>query len=316
MSVATDSDMRISDEMTYRVLSSGISSSKQSIFQLQQQISTGRRVLQPSDDPGSYEMITRLNDDLANIQQYTKNAERLETDLTATDNTLQSMTSLFQRIQEITIKGGDATISDSDRVTLGKEADGLLTQLIDMANLSEGGRYVYAGLRTDTKPYTGTDTDADGMIDTITYSGSDQTRQVEIGRGVYVEANIVGSSATSPNAMFQTSSIDLFQTIIDLRDNLMAGNNTSQTTDLDQTNKGLNHILSMISTVGARQEQVTISKDLLSQRETNIQSSLDTEQSLDIAKAMTELAERQLSYQAALKSTTLVLNQQRLMDML
>ncbi len=261
-------------------------------------------------------MITRLNDDLANIKQYTRNAERLETDLTATDNTLQSMTSLFQRIEEITVKGGDGTLSASDRVSLGKEVDGLLTQLINMANLSEGGRYVYAGLRTDAKPYEGTDTDADGMIDTITYSGSDQTKKVEINRGVYVEANIVGSSTTSPNAMFQTSQVDLFQTLIDLRDNLMAGNNTSQTTDLDQTNKCLDHILAMVSTVGAREEQVTISKELLSQRETNIQSSLDTEQSLDIAKAMTELAEKQLAYQAALKSTTMVLNRETLMDMI
>jgi len=215
----TSGTMKISDEMTYRLINSGLTATKQSVFQTQQQISSGRRVTVASDDPSSYEMIIRLKDDLSSIQQYARNAEKLETDLRTIDNSLQSTVSLLQRVQEIIIRGGDATISATDRTALANEVDGLLTQLIDTANISEGGRYIFAGLRTDTKPYVGTDTDADGLIDTVTYNGSMETKQVEIGNGVYIEGNIPGSTTTGSNAVFQTPQVDLFQVLIDLRDN-------------------------------------------------------------------------------------------------
>lgn len=298
------------------MLGTDVSSTMSSMFDLQQQISSGKKINKPSDDPGAYETINRLHDDLSNIQQYTTNANSLTRDLTLADNSLRGVSDMFQRASEIAVKGGDATLSAQDRASLGAEIDSILKQVIDVANTSESGHYIFSGLRSNTKPYAGVDFNGDGNFDAVVYNGSTQTRQVEIGNGSYVPGNLVGSDPAGSSAVFETSTTNLFQTLITLRDNLLSNTNTSTTTDLDQVTKGLDHIITMTSMVGARQEQVKTTSDLLTQQETNIQNSLGTIESVDMAKAATELSQRQLAYQAALRSASMTINQKTLVDMI
>lgn len=219
--------MRITDEMSFRLLTNSIASNRDRLYATQQQIASGLRIVRPSDNPVDYEQIARLQADSASLAQFQRNSNTLENELLRIDENLQRVSSIMQAASELAVQGGDATLTGTDRTALGQAAQTLLDELMAIANTSMGGRYRYAGLRSDTPPYTRTDSNGDGLPDVITYQGSRETNPIEIAAGIYLESNIPGSDLTGTQAVFQTRDIDLFTSIIQLRDRLLAGENTT-----------------------------------------------------------------------------------------
>ena len=310
--------MRVTGQMLSRMLGENISSNQEAIYKLQQQITTGRKIIHPSDDPGAYESIRRLHVDTANIEQYSRNAELAERELLSAETALQGVLDILQYASEIAIRGSDGTVSVADRINLGKEVDQLLESAIDLANTSEGGRYVFAGLRTDQQAYTATDTDLDGFTDTVTYDGSHEVKRVEIGKGIYVDVNTPGSDAAGTNGVFETNDpdVNVFTNLMTLRDRLLAGQNIVNTDSLDKLNHSIDHMINIISITGAREEKVHLNSGLLSQTEVNLRSALQQQEAVDVARAIMDLSERQTAYEASLRSTAMILDRTSLMHYL
>jgi len=112
--------MRITNEMSFRMLNSNILKSQQSVYESQQRLSSGKQLLSPSDDPGTYERIELLKEDNSYITQYLKNIESARHEMLATENTLHAITDIFSRASELTISAGDATASTEDRQSMGQ----------------------------------------------------------------------------------------------------------------------------------------------------------------------------------------------------
>jgi flagellar hook-associated protein 3 FlgL len=220
--------MRVAENMTYQALVGDMMRTQGVVVRLQQQLASGRKVDKPSDDPGVYSTICRLHSDLSAIRQFTRNTEDLETGLLFTDRAIQQATNILSRAQEIAVRGADATVSAVEREAMGREVDQLLDGLVAVANSSDGGRYIFAGLRTDKQPFDASDTDGDGLTDSVTYSGGTGVRNVEVAPGVYVPANLPGANPGGSQAAFVTSDVDLFSSIIQLRDRLLNGDNLSE----------------------------------------------------------------------------------------
>ncbi len=213
----------ITDQMTNDMLSSYLLRNRDTLHILQQQISSGRRVLRPSYDPGSYDLISRLHDRDVENAQYMRNAERLMENLVNHDYSLQRLANILHRTSELTIIASDGTKSPQDIINIGQEMNQMLEDLVQVAN-TRINEYQYAGLRSDEPAYVVT-RDADGFITDVTYQGDDETHMVEIGRGMYVPSNLIGTNLTSDEAVFQSRSIDLFADFINLRDRMMNGEN-------------------------------------------------------------------------------------------
>ncbi len=88
-----------------------------------------------------------------------------------------------------------------------------------------------------------------------------------------------------------------------------AGTGTHNITQLslEENTRDLEHITSLLGVVGARQQRVEVCEKILSQWETDLETTLDDTQSVDIAKAYTELSTRKLAYEAALQATSSVM---------
>ncbi|MBN1672170.1 MAG: flagellar hook-associated protein FlgL [Kiritimatiellae bacterium] len=216
--------MRVTNEMTYNMLKSNIMRVSKGIYDLQEQASSGKRLQAPSNDPSSYDAISRLEEDKARLTQFSRNAESLNDELLEADGLLQGVIDILHRGLELTVEASDATKTPVDRQAMAKEVDLLLEGLVDLANSNPGGRYLFAGLRTDTAAYALT-RDADGMITDITYQGNTGVRQVEIGQGFTIDANLPGSDFTGEKGVFQTATTDVFSGLMQLRDRLLAGEN-------------------------------------------------------------------------------------------
>ncbi len=121
----------------------------------QLQLSTGRRVLAPSDDPASATRVLGLNGALGRVQQFMDNASRAQSRLEAEEGALVGIANLLQRASELAVQGNNSTLSASDSEAVAAEVKQMLDHLLSQANTRDsGGEYIFAGYQTSTKPFT------------------------------------------------------------------------------------------------------------------------------------------------------------------
>jgi flagellar hook-associated protein 3 FlgL len=305
--------MRITSDMNNRMMSSALRQHQASIYNYQQQIASGLQVRKPSDDPGGYGLIRNLKSDLSKLQQYSRNVDMALGYHKTVNQGITQAVNIMHRINELAVSGGDATLDSVLRESIAEEINSMLEAMIGAANSSEGGRHVFAGLRTDVPPYEAVH-DAEGQIIAVQYVGSTETRNIKTGDELYVATNLPGSTDTSEGGVFQTATRDIFDSIIQLRDALAAGDEFVGTDIQTRLQGDLDHVLNQASLNGVREEQVRMHKTYLLEMQQVNQASTEPLESVDVASAMIKLSQSETAYQAALSSTSRMLQQVSLLN--
>src|SRR5262245_3439034 len=126
--------MRVTQSMLFRNQASSLSASYARLFGVQAQISSGRRLLAPSDDPAAIRPVLDLRAGRRRLDQVKSNAGFVAGELGAADGALQSMSDLVIRAREIAVSGANGTLTQAERDGMAIEVDGLLDQLLSLAN--------------------------------------------------------------------------------------------------------------------------------------------------------------------------------------
>lgn len=149
------------------------------------QISNGKRVALPSDDPVAASQILKLNTELTQIDQYAENANLATTHLSLEENSITSIQNELQRFRELVLQANNSTQSFQERRAIRVELEQIADQILSSAN-SKGasGEYIFSGYQSATSPFQ-----VSG--NTTTYSGDSGQRTVRIGAGSEV---LVGDS--------------------------------------------------------------------------------------------------------------------------
>jgi flagellar hook-associated protein 3 FlgL len=141
----------------------------------QRQISSGNRILKPSDDPIAAARTLELRESLSRIGQFERNSDMARIQLQDEEVTLQSVNDVLQRVRELSLQANNATQSDETRNLIANELKQHLNQLVQLANQQDGrGRFLFAGNREETTPVT---MGAAGFV----YNGDDGQREAQIG---------------------------------------------------------------------------------------------------------------------------------------
>jgi flagellar hook-associated protein 3 FlgL len=166
--------IRISTQtVTERSLSAMLKQQSQ-VSDTQQQLSTGRRVLTPSDDPASAARVLGLNRAVNTLAQYQSNIDRLTSRLETEEGELTGATNLLQRVRELTVQGNNDVLSSIDRGAIASEIRQFRDQLFSMANAKDsGGEYVFAGYQSSTRPFS-------YNAGVYTYNGDNGQRELQI----------------------------------------------------------------------------------------------------------------------------------------
>lgn len=308
--------MRITTEMNMRLLSSAIREHQATQNRIYREMSSGRRVRLASDDPGAYEAIRNLKGDIARLKQYGRNADMANHYLSMADQGLERTTNIMHRANELAVVANDDTLDASTREAIAGQVNELLESLVTIANSKEGGRYTFAGLRTNEVPY---EVDRDPATDHITavrYVGSEETRMIKTGPDMYAATNLAGSTPTGEGGIFQTATRDVFDNLVQLRDVLLADGSLEGTGVPEAMMEDLDHMLAQTSLNGARQEQVRLQKSALLDVQASHMQSLESLESVDMAEATMQLSQAQTAYQAAMYSTSTIMKQASLLNFL
>jgi flagellar hook-associated protein 3 FlgL len=155
------------------------------LLKTQQQLSTGQRVLKPSDDPLATVQANGYQQAADVIAQYKANVDAAKATLSLGEAAMGEAGNVLQDIRERVVQAGDPSLSDSDRKSIALELRERYNELLAIANRKDGqGRALFAGYAEDVTPF------ADNGS-TITYSGDGGVRSLDVSasRSIAVSAS-------------------------------------------------------------------------------------------------------------------------------
>jgi flagellar hook-associated protein 3 FlgL len=181
--------MRISTQTFYQRNVDSMLGHQGKLSQQNIHLSTQKRVIHGSDDAVAISTIQRLKQDVSVGEQYIKNGNAAESANSLEDISLSQVTNILQRVRELTVKAGNETNSEDNRDVLATELEGLLDELVGVANTKDGNsQYIFSGYQVDTQPFQKNE------FGTVDYHGDDGRQSYRVGPGVLVEGNDAGST--------------------------------------------------------------------------------------------------------------------------
>ena len=146
--------MRISTGMMFDNGTTGILSNQSSLFKLQNQLSTGRRVLTPSDDPVASAQALVTSQSQSVNKQYMENQGNARSQLGLVEGNLDNLTLLLQNVRERAVQLGNASLTDKERAFIASEFKSRFEELVGIGNAQNGaGQYLFSGFQGATKPF-------------------------------------------------------------------------------------------------------------------------------------------------------------------
>ncbi len=178
--------MRISSFEIHRQAAEQLQALGADVARTQQQISSGKRIVDPSDDPVGAARVVELKQEMGARDQYLRNADAADAALSLEDSVLQQTTELLQRVQELTLQAGSGVQTAEDRRFLAAEIEARFDELVSLVNTrGPDGQYIFAGFRSDQPPF-----EVDG--ENIRYVGDSGQRQIQVDNGQLVYMNDPG----------------------------------------------------------------------------------------------------------------------------
>lgn len=199
--------MRVSTSQLQRRAVDLMINQQAQLSRTQQQVATGKRIVDPADDPAGATRAMGLEREIAATNQYQSNANLAYDRLAMEDDVLGNVSTLLQRISERALQGNNDSLGADDRKLIAVELREQLGELVDLANSRAAtGEYLFAGYSEKTQPFTSS---ADGKV---TYHGDQGQRQMHIGPGVNVAVSDSGAEVfqlvRSGNGAFETQAND------------------------------------------------------------------------------------------------------------
>jgi flagellar hook-associated protein 3 FlgL len=301
---------RITNQMSAQMTLAGIESSLDRLDTTQQELSSGKSINQPSDNPSGTSLALQLNTQLSNLTSYSNNVTDGTGWATAQSSALSDITNAVQRIQELTTEAANGTQSAADMQASAQEVNQLIDQVKSDANTQYNGQYVFSGSATSTAPY------ASGTNDTYAGNAGQVTRTIGPNTSLTVSANLSGVLGNGQTVSGQPAGDGLLlNTLRNVADDMQSGNSTAVNSDLSALTSGLNSLGGLSATVGATSDRLQMAGSRIQTLQSNDTQVLSNTQDADMATTEISYSTQQAALTAALQAGASIV-QQSLMNFL
>lgn len=256
--------------------------------QAELQISTGKSVNVPSDNPAAAAQLVDNNDQATFTNGYLQSLSVVQGQLSTASSTLSAITSALQQVISLGVEGANGTLSDSGRTAVATQLQGIQSQLVSLANTSYQGHYVFAGTKTSTVPYV---VDA-ALPSGVNYVGNTDVNQVSIGTGYKITVNQPGSQ------LFSAPGNDVFLAVNNLIQALQT--NTGIGTATNAVSAANSYLSAQTVFYGTATDQTNSQTNYLNTAKLQIAQQQTTLGGADMAVAASNLTQSQTDSQAAL----------------
>lgn len=287
--------MRITNNtITYNFLTS-LNKSLERQNNIQEQLSDGKAIHRPSDDPVKTIRSLRFNTNLKQNDQFTQNLKDAQSWMQTTDGSMSDLSSIMINVKELVIQASTGTNPQDAIQTIGKSVDNLINQIVTIGNTKLGDRYVFAGQMDKTQPYT-----RNG--DTIAYHGDTGKISMPIQPGTATptqdSVNLTGAE------VFGSNGTEILNHLLEIKQHLDSGTTADQawlgTTGLDYVDADHASVLQSHTELGTRMAAYDMALNMMEGQNVVITGDVAANEDLDIPRAIIDFKNSENIYKTAL----------------
>lgn len=265
---------------------------------LQLQVSTGRRITQPEDDPTAVGRVLTLQSEKRQIGQYGSNTIRALTLAETSFSGLQGLKRVSDRAGELATLGTGAMSTEAMNA-YATEVEQLLEQALQLGNSRAGSDYIFAGTAVDAPAFSAT-RNASNQITAITFDGNTQQAVIPLSEATSVSPST--SAATNQGLG------DFLNHLIALRDALAGGSADAVRAVQPGLTDDEDTLIAAMADNGGIQTRIEAAQVQQKDRATSIEKLISNETSVDLPTTIVRLNQTNTAYQAALASASKIMN--------
>lgn len=298
--------MRVTQSMMANSLLQHISDGYSKLADYQNQLSTGKKITKPSDDPVVATMGIAYRTDVSHVEQYQKNVTTAQKWMDSADSALSDVNDVLQRVRELTVEASNGTYTSDQRAAAQAEVGQLTQQLVTIGNTQVGGQYIFSGSDSANPLLTSTS----GTVTANTTALSNPDVSLDVNDGIKMSINV------APDAVFTANgSNGLFDDLASLQTTLTTGSSSDISAFLSKIDAHLDAVSSAQADLGSKENRVTMISNRLSDMKTTATKVMSDNEDADYADTIVNLNQQQNVYNASLSVGARVI-QQSLVDYL
>tara|TARA_R110002110_G_scaffold405241_1_gene624194 strand:+ start:26423 stop:27625 length:1203 start_codon:yes stop_codon:yes gene_type:complete len=196
--------MRLSSVQIFQQGISAILDQQARLQRTQEQLATGQRLLNPSDDPVAAVQILDISEDLAQLDQYNRNGDLAQGQLALEESVLSDVGNVLQRVRELVVQANNASQTPETRASIATEISARLDEMVALANTRDASdEYIFAGFQASTQPFVRSG-------GSVNYQGDDGQRFLQLSDNSQIAVRDSGrdvfQAARSGNGEFTVAS--------------------------------------------------------------------------------------------------------------
>ena len=279
--------MRVANKSIYDSVRYNLGSISEELNKANEIATTGKSINNLSDDPVGLTQSLNIRSALSNIEQMGRNISYGNSWLTASESALTNVQNIISDTKALCLQMASATIGADQRASAAISVQNMLDEIVSLANTDVSGNYIFAGSKTDTIPFD----QAGG------YNGDSNAFAIKISKNSTMEIGSAGDE------VFGT----VFDTLDDLKTALQSNDVGGIQDAMDKLDTHFNDISGKVSDVGSKMNRMEIKDKIFQDLNFSNTERLSKIEDADIAEAVMNVKAAELTYQAALASSSKVM---------
>jgi flagellar hook-associated protein 3 FlgL len=294
---------RITPAMVAATTLNNLNSSLASLERSSDELSSGKKILEPSDNPYGASQIIDLQSQLDGLSSYQSSAQDGISWQNTASSAMSSMNSITERVRELLVQASSGTNNQSDLNNIASEVNQLTEAVKQDADTQYDGQYIFSGTTTTTVPYKlGADDEYQGNSGTIARS---------VGPGVSVTVNTAISSLLGNGK--SSGDGKLLDTLRTISEHLTGGTaedtNALGSTDLKNLDANIETLSQLQATAGGVTDQLQTALSRSEDLQSSITASLSGTENADISTTSIAYSNEQAAYEAALRAGATIIQE-------
>ena len=291
--------MRVTNGMIQNSMMNNLYRNMGQLDKTYNQMNTLKKAQRPSDDPIVVGRSLKLRINVLQTEQHKKNVDEAKAWMDITETALTNIQGIMKDIRTRCVQASTGTLTDEDREKIETEILELQKQIVQEANGTYSGRYIFSGFKTDKPmfiedPQTGEmilNPEVNGLID-------GQGIDYEIGVGNTIQINTLGM-----DQLMEEFGIDI-QAMVDSLNDPNANQNEFFTNMIEEMDEHLSNISEMISDLGSKKNRLDYTETRLVDDKTNMTELLSETENVDLEEVYVKFNTEYMVYQSALQATS------------
>ena len=265
-------------------------------------VSTGKKINRASDDPMGFMSVLDIRSSMANIDQLQRNITAGRLWITVGELSLSQIDEFLYQAKAVCVD-----IKDGEKTVLAREkaadaVDEYLKQILSLANAKVGNSYIFAGTKTDTKPFSLDESNPD--LVKVNYNGNANPFSVKVGIDTDVAVGRNGEEIFGEN----WDDDNIFKTLIDVKSHIVANETGEIEMSIEKIESHLKAVRTVISDATVKIAQFNIKEKIIKDLDLAYDNKRSLLEDADINEAVVNLKIKELAYQAALSSSASVMD--------